>query len=255
MRDLAAETELTFNGEPGRVNVGPLSISGLSPHMIAVDLIGHDFYWWQLEYSAACHRFLHKITEGLIAAQRYFMEVDTRPRGGFGMAEDTAQAMSAELFREFCVPYTCRLYDTFGKGFADGRGLHMCGPSDHLHQAMVEDMRVSSFNVFGHCVDPHVAAANLGGRMYLWGNINPMLMLRGTREQVKVAALEALEAMAPCGGFMLGDGANVCPGTPLENLAVLTEASEEYGVPAVCARARQGASGSDPVPESCGVAL
>ena len=41
----------------------------------------------------------------------------------------------------------------------------------------------------------------------------------------------ALEAMAPCGGFMLGDGANVCPGTPLANLAALTEASEEYGIP------------------------
>ncbi len=37
--------------------------------------------------------------------------------------------------------------------------------------------------------------------------------------------------MAPCGGFMLGDGANVCPGTPLENLAAFTEAAEEYGRP------------------------
>jgi hypothetical protein len=30
---------------------------------------------------------------------------------------------------------------------------------------------------------------------------------------------------------MLGDGANVCPGTPVENLAALTEASQEYGLP------------------------
>ena len=67
--------------------------------------------------------------------------------------------------------------------------------------------------------------------MYLWGNISPMLMLNGTREQVKQAALEALEAMAPCGGFMLGDGANVCPGTPLASLAALTEACEEFGLP------------------------
>ena len=67
--------------------------------------------------------------------------------------------------------------------------------------------------------------------MYLWGNISPMLMLNGTKEEVKQAALEALEAMAPCGGFRLGDGANVCPGTPLENLVVFTEAAEEYGSP------------------------
>ena len=72
--------------------------------------------------------------------------------------------------------------------------------------------------------------------MLLWGNINPMLMLNGTKAEVKQAARAALEALAPCGGFLLGDGANVCPGTPLENLAALTEAAEEYGLPAMVTR-------------------
>jgi uroporphyrinogen decarboxylase len=147
------------------------------------------------------------------------------------LAEDTGQVMSPTEFREFCVPYTGKLLDTFGQGLANGRGLHMCGQSTHLHQSLVEDLRISSFNLFGYLVEPKVAAANLGGRMQLWGNINPMLMLNGTRAQVKQAALEALEALAPCGGYWLGDGANVCPGTPLENLAALTEAAEEYGLP------------------------
>jgi uroporphyrinogen-III decarboxylase len=107
----------------------------------------------------------------------------------------------------------------------------MCGQSTHLHQVLVEDLRLSSFDLFGYLVEPEVAARNLGGRMYLWGNLNPMLMLSGTRAQVKQAALRALEALAPCGGYRLGDGANVCPGTPLENLAAVTEAAEEYGLP------------------------
>ena len=112
-----------------------------------------------------------------------------------------------------------------------GRGLHMCGQSTHLHQVLVEDLRISSFDLFGYMVEPAVAARNLGGKMQLWGNISPMLMLDGTVAQVKQAALEALEALAPCGGFRLGDGANVCPGTPIESLAALTEAAEEYGAP------------------------
>ncbi len=49
---------------------------------------------------------------------------------------------------------------------------------------------------------------------------------------MQAEALAALTALAPCGGLLLGDGANVCPGTPLENLAALTEAAEAYGVPA-----------------------
>jgi len=234
MRECARDTKLTFNRVEGTVDVAVLGIGGLSPHMIAVDLVGGDFYWWQLEYPEACHTFLDKITEGLIAAQRHFMELDPRPRGGFGLAEDTAQAMSAAQFREFCVPYTGRLLDTFG--LPGARGLHMCGESTHLHQSLVEDLRISSFDVFGYLVEPRVAAANLGGRMHLWGNINPMLMLNGTKAQVKQAAHTALEALAPCGGYRLGDGANVCPGTPLENLAALTEAAEEYGLPAVMPR-------------------
>ena len=231
MRESARETKLTFNGVEGNVDVPPLGISGLSPHMIAVDLVGSDFYWWQIEYPELCHGFLSKITDALIEAQRYFMRIDPRPRGGFGLAEDTAACMSAEQFRAFCVPYTSRLFDTFGKGFAFGRGVHICGPSTHLHQALVEDLRITSFDLFGYMVEPETAARNLGGRAHLWGNIDPMLMLNGTRAQVVQAALHALEHLAPCGGFRLGDGANVCPGTPLANLAALTEAAEEYGLP------------------------
>ena len=97
---------------------------------------------------------------------------------------------------------------------------------------MLDNLRVSSFNLFGHPVDPMEAAENLGGRMYLWGNIDPLLLLRGTKAQVMQASRTALEALAPGGGFMLGDGANVCPGTPLANLAALTEACVEFGLPA-----------------------
>ena len=121
-------------------------------------------------------------------------------------------------------------FDTFADGSQDGRALHMCGQSTHLHKALVEDLRISSFNLFGYVVDPEVAARNLVGRMYLTGNINPMLMLTGPKSQVKQAALDALTALAPCGGYMLSDGANVCPGTPLSSFHAIMEAAEEYGL-------------------------
>lgn len=229
MCELAADTKLTFGSADGRVNVG-VGISGLSPHMIAIDLVGADFYWWQAEYPEACHTFLSRIADTLIAAQRHFMEVmgvKPQPGGCIGLAEDSAQVMSPEMFREFCVPYSKRIFDAFG---VKDRGIHMCGQSTHLHQALLDDMGMTSFILFGYLVDPKVAARNLGGRTLLWGNINPMLMLTGTRAEVKQAAREALEAMSPCGGLLLGDGANVCPGTPIENLAALTEAAEEYGL-------------------------
>jgi hypothetical protein len=227
MGEFAAQTRLTFRGREGRVEMAPLSLGGLSPHMLAIDLVGEDFYWWMLEYPENCHRFLDKITQGEIAAEEYVRRIDPRPRGDeFALAEDSAQIMSPKLFKEFCVPYANRLFERFGPG---GRHVHMCGTSAHLHRVLKEDMRMTAFDIFGYVVPPQVAAANLGGNTLLWGNVNPMLMKDGTPAEVKQAARECLEALAPCGGFMLGDGANVCPGTPLESFAAMMAAAEEYG--------------------------
>lgn len=241
MKQLAGETKLTFNGEEGCVAMNLLGISGMGPHMTAIDLVGADFYWWQVEYPEACHRFLDKITTAMLQADAYFRTVDPRARGGFGLAEDAAHIMSADSFREFCVPYDARLYAVLGSDQPWGRGMHMCGDSTHLHQALVEDLRITSMDVFGYPVPPPVAAKNLGEKgVALWGNINPMLMRSGPKAAVKAEAMAALSAMAPCGGFMLGDGANVCPGTSTENLAALTEAAEEYGLPAASVAASEG---------------
>lgn len=228
MKELAVDTRVTFNGQESRVEMGILSLGSLSPHMLAVDLVGEAFYWWMVEYPEACHRFLDKITQGEIAAEDLTRQIDPRPRGkGYGLAEDSAQIMSSRMFTEFCVPYSNRIFDRYGPGT---RAVHMCGDSTHLLRALKEDMKMTEFNVFGYLVPPKVAAANLGGNTLLWGNINPMLMLDGTREQVKEAAVECIREMGPCGGFMLGDGANVCPGTPLASFQAVMEAAEEYGL-------------------------
>lgn len=230
MREFAAQTRVTFNGREGHVEVGRLSLAGLSPHMIAIDLVGEDFYWWMLEYPRQCHQFLEKITQGEIAAEEHTRRIDPRPRGGYGLAEDSAQIMSAELFRQFCVPYANILFERFGDSVKFGRGIHMCGDSRHLLEVLKEDLQMNHFDIFGYLVPPRVAAASLGGAALLWGNINPMLMKDGDYQEVRQAAWECLDAMGPCGGFMLGDGANVCPGTPLESFHAIMDAAEAFGL-------------------------
>jgi uroporphyrinogen-III decarboxylase len=233
MRDLARETEITVGGREGRVDVAPLAINGLGPFSTAVDLVGEDFYWWLLEYPEACHMLLDRITKGMIRAENNFRKVDQRPRTQYSLGEDSAQIVSPEIFREFCVPYDSQLYEAFGAGLADGRGMHMCGSSSHLHETLLRDLRITGLSSFSYEIDPTVVAENLGGKVYLLGNVNPMLMLSGSREEVKEAAKECLTALAPSGGFVLSDGGAVCPGTPIENLAALVEAAEEYGTPNV----------------------
>ena len=228
MKEMAAQTRLKFNGVESPLQMAVLTLAGLSPHMIAIDLVGEDFYWWMLEYPDACHRFLKKITLGEIAAEENARRIDPRPRGeSYGIAEDSAQIMSESMFKEFCVPYSRILFEKYGKKRC---GVHMCGDSRHLHASLKEDLRITSFDIFGYQVPPKTAAENLGKSTLLWGNINPMLMLNGTAAEVRQAAMECLEEMAPYGGLMLGDGANVCPGTPLTSFQAIMEASEAYGL-------------------------
>ncbi|HCT70244.1 MAG TPA: hypothetical protein DF409_03500, partial [Bacteroidales bacterium] len=62
------------------------------PHMIAIDLIGPDFYWWCIEEPELCKKFLNKITQGLIEAEEYVRSIDVHPNAydGYGIAEDTS---------------------------------------------------------------------------------------------------------------------------------------------------------------------
>ena len=227
MKELAADTKVSFDGAEGRVNVAPLNLMALGPHMVAIDLIGEDFYWWCIEEPELCKEFLQKITDGIIESEEYVRHIAPRPApyDAFGIAEDSSTVMSAEMFRQFVAPYDAQLYDRFGKQY---RGMHMCGPSDHLHAALVDELRITAFNSFGYQSKPEYIAGSMGGRVNLLGNINPMLMLSGTRGQVRDEVMYTLKYLGPLPGYILSDGANVCPNTPAENINALAETAFEY---------------------------
>ncbi|MBE6904541.1 MAG: hypothetical protein E7480_08050 [Ruminococcaceae bacterium] len=235
MQEFCKDTRLTIghgsNIIEGRVEMAPFSQLVLGPHMVAVDMAGTEFYYWMAEYPEECHKMLEKITLDCMAAEDYARKIDPRPRYGIHLAEDSSTILSPDMFREMVVPYTKRCYDRYSTGPDFARGLHMCGPSTHLLEILADDLKINSFNMFGCPVDPKDVARTLGGKSLLWGNIDPVLIKDGTKEQVKEACRKVIEVLAPCGGFMLGDGANVCPGTPIENLLAFAEAAEEYGVP------------------------
>ena len=54
-------------------------------------------------------------------------------------------------------------------------------------------------------------------------------LLVGKKEQIYSDSIKCLNAFAPYTGFTLGDGANVAPGTPLENLETVLKAAEDFG--------------------------
>ncbi len=69
----------------------------------------------------------------------------------------------------------------------------------------------------------------MGGRVVLFGNVNPMLIRAGTPDQVRAATRRVLEKLAPRGGLIVQDGNNIPPGAPVANINAMMEAAEEWG--------------------------
>ena len=63
----------------------------------------------------------------------------------------------------------------------------------------------------------------------LLGNVNPMLIHSGTPDEVREATRRVIEKLAPLRGFIVQDGNNIPPGSPLENINAMMEAAETYG--------------------------
>ncbi|MCL5026161.1 MAG: uroporphyrinogen decarboxylase family protein [Chloroflexi bacterium] len=228
-QELIADYEVTFNGEPGRVMIRPLEAGGEGPFLTAVDLVGQDFYLWLRECPDVCHVLLDKITTALLHASLHFRAVDPRPRPLFVLADDFAELISADMFRQFCIPYDHRLFAILGGGLQSGRALHMCGDTTHLLDVLVNEERITDFVGYGAMVDAKLIADKMGGRVRVTGGILPYLLLRGPQKEIYEAAMDCLRAFARHGGFTLADGFNVAPGTPFEHLATVVQAAVDYG--------------------------
>ena len=225
MKEIVKEFDVTFNGKPTQVNVGIGGEGGPLP--IAMSLAGENLYLWAAGAPDVLHELMEKSTQAFMDYENYIRELAGRPKQGCGMGCDGGEMFSPEDFYEFVAPYYSKVYEKF----PGSRGLHMCGKIDHLLDIIRDDMKVSSLNGFGDPVNRRLLAEKLGGRVYMSGGVNTALLLDGTKEQVQEDCMDALRTLAPSGGYILQDGNNVPPGTSLENLNILMECAETFGLP------------------------
>ncbi|MFC1717644.1 uroporphyrinogen decarboxylase family protein [Candidatus Poribacteria bacterium] len=225
MKKIVKEFDVTFNGEPVQINVGIGGEGGPLP--IALSLADENMYLWAAGAPDVLNELMEKATQAFIDYEHYIRELTGRPRRGCGMGCDGGEMFSPEDFSEFVVPYYNRVYEEF----PGHRGLHMCGKIDHLLDIIRDDMKLNSLNGFGDPVDRKLLADKFGGRIHISGGVNIALLLDGTEEQIREDCMDALRTFGPKGGYILQEGNNVPPGTPLGHLDILTECSKAFGVP------------------------
>ena len=194
-----------------------------------MDLAKENFLLWAIDCPEVCHLLLKKTTEAIIKRGQYLRKIDPRPITSYIVADDFAELMSAEMYRKFCVPYDNKIYEIFGAGIKDGRAFHNCGNCTHLIDTFIDDLKITSFLLFGHPVKPEIVAEKMGSKVRVWGNLNCTNLLKGDKEKVYEESMRCLKAFGSHTGYILGDGANIAPGTPLENLKVVLKAAQDFG--------------------------
>lgn len=177
--------------------------------------------------------FIEQWTEHLVQIAQAIIDQDVQPDFVFFPNSGMITMQSVDIMREFSLPALKKLTSMF-KQAGIVTSLHCCGKERALVEAAVEtDL---------DCIDPLEIAPmgdcdlaeikrRFGRRLALKGNLHTTeVMLRGTTIQVEAAARQCLDDAMEGGGFILSTGDQCGRDTPEENIRVLVEVCEKYGV-------------------------
>jgi len=163
-----------------------------------------------------------KIGEGKAAFCSYLYE------GSMCIGDDGTAQLSPGQFEDFTLQPLKKL----SKHLHD-KGLkvmaHNCGKADHILKYWMEEIGIDVYFGFSYLTDKQLIRELMGGKAILIGGIDPVKLLHGTPADVREDVRKTLEVFKFCPGYIIMDGHNVAPGTPVENLNAVTEAAEQYG--------------------------
>ncbi len=220
-------TELVYMGGAGII--GPMVIAGdlLSVETLSLDLFDRPDYIKELlsiivEKSIQWIDAARRISGGRTAFANDYHE------GFIFIGDDGTAQLSPKHMKEFALKPLKKLSD-----YIRNKGLkvmaHNCGKADHLLKYWIEDIKIDRYIGFSYLTDKTRIRDIMGGKVTIIGGVDTSNLHEGTSKTVREDVRKALEILKNVPGFVLMDGHNVAPGTPVENLNAVTEAAREYG--------------------------
>lgn len=205
----------------GRADQGPFSLACmiLGPEVLLEEMaIGEndDLIFQLLEYTSDC----------FIRYAQIFKDMGC-PATSAGEAQGSPDVISPAMYEKYCLPYAKKIVralqsDDFFLSY------HICGKTTRIIDRMVAT-GAAILEVDYKC-DKKTAKAASAGKTTLLGPIDPSGVLhQGSAETVEAACREAIELLAPGGGFILGPGCALPPTTPPQNVDKLLESARIYG--------------------------
>jgi uroporphyrinogen-III decarboxylase len=222
-----AERE-TYLDRPISVGVPCTGTDG--PMTVACNLFGAAFVCAAMASEPErLHTLLDFITEATIRRLRAWREYAgiPVPQEGFGMADDSIALISTPMYREHILPYHRRIVDAFAT--PGPRSMHLCGDATRHFATIRDELNVQSFDT-GFPVDFAWLRRELGPEVRVWGGPHADRLRSQTPEWVREDVRRIMESGILEGGlFVLREGNNLAPHTPLENTEALYHAGREFG--------------------------
>lgn len=197
------------------------------PGALALALRGYERFLLDLAEGEQMG-LVHKLLDFCVQVQRRYalalMEAGAHgtATGGLGVS-----LLSPRLYREIEQRYEKQFIQAVSREDFPA-ALHICGDATAILDGMLDTG--APILELDYKTDMKKAKEKVLGRATILGPINPELLWEA-KETVLVfeAAREAIEILAPGGGFILGPGCALGYDTPAANLHALVEAAQRYG--------------------------
>ena len=190
------------------------------PTEVCLDMYEDEKYYHDLM------DFVMRAVRARIVAWRTFLGQPLKTQS-YGYADDSIELLSPATYRRLVLPYHKRLFDDMSEGGPNS--IHLCGHASHLFKTLRDELNIQAFDV-GFPTDAARFRQELGPDVQLRGNIHPELLRQGPPEAIRAAVRELCQSGVMEGGrYILAEGNNVAPHTPVEHLRAMYEAGKEFG--------------------------
>ncbi|MBU2445669.1 MAG: hypothetical protein KJ666_08865, partial [Bacteroidetes bacterium] len=204
-----------------------------SPFDYLLDLLGYENALIALiEEPEKCKAILQKFTDGVVQLSKEMCEqkIDaikiSSPFAGAGF-------ISPDFYREFVLPYESQIIKVI-KAKGKHVYIHTCGAINDRLKMMIE-----SGTSGVECLDPKPlgdvdlidAKKRLGDKVFIKGNIDSVnTLLFGDEKKVVNDIKEVIEIGKSGGGFILSTACSIAPMVKRENVQLLRELADNFGV-------------------------
>lgn len=185
-----------------------------------------NFIYWLYDYPGWMDALMQLFYEVNLEWMEQMRKVSGASMRGMGMGNDNVAFLTPDLYRKYCLERERAWYDHFSEPGVDSRSFHSDSENTHMLEVLNE-LDLSDVNL-GPTVDPVIIRRRMPNAV-IRGEVPPLLLRNGTREQVLERCRQDILKVGGDGGLVLTSAGSINDGTPHENVRAMMRATEIYG--------------------------